>query len=50
MKKDKHEVDYSRGMGATRCRNCKFYQAGGYCLKVRGDIHPEYWCKLFQRR
>lgn len=44
----KASVDYSPGMGKTRCRNCAHYQ-GGSCEIVRGDIDPDYWCQEFER-
>lgn len=49
--KEKSEVDYSPGMGATRCGNCRYYRAStSRCLKVKGIIDPQYWCELFKRR
>jgi|SwirhisoilCB2_FD_contig_21_40597106_length_254_multi_7_in_0_out_0_1 hypothetical protein len=46
----KAEVDYSRGMGETRCKNCTHYMGNHVCELVAGDIDPEYWCKKFQKR
>lgn len=49
--KRKQDVDYSRGMGETRCKNCKFFvRPSMTCLKVWGAIDPEFWCKLFKWR
>ncbi len=51
----KREVDYRRGMrDGDRCGICLHFRNGpfanlGRCLKVEGDIEPEYWCNLFQR-
>lgn len=50
-KKPKSEVNYSRGMGTTRCRNCTyFYPNARQCAKVAGPIEPSYWCELFTAR
>jgi hypothetical protein len=46
-KVSKKAVDYSPGMGVTRCKNCVFFR-GGLCERVRGVIDPEYWCRLFK--
>lgn len=46
--KRKPDVDYSPGMGKTRCRNCVNFRAPGACIKVWGLIDPTYWCKLFK--
>lgn len=51
MLKEKSEVDYSEGMGKTRCGNCKFYRdAYTRCLKVKGLIDKDMWCTLFKRK
>lgn len=56
-KKSKHEVDYSEGMGETRCGNCAHYRGelvkafgGGSCVKVWGIIDSMMWCNLFEKR
>lgn len=56
-KKNKHDVDYSEGMGETRCGKCEFFRSentkafgGGSCVKVWGIIDPNMWCKLFKKR
>jgi len=46
-KKSKEEVDYSKGMINSRCGICIYYSKGK-CEKVKGDISPEMWCKLFK--
>jgi hypothetical protein len=50
MKQTKEQVDYGKGMKTRHCGICVHYQKGGYCFKVRGDIHPECWCKLFAKK
>ena len=50
-RKSKQEVDYSKGMGATRCRECThFHPNARTCSLVAGPIMPNYWCKLFEKR
>ena len=49
-KVDKESVDYSKGMGRTRCRDCKHFMAPTHCERVKGIIDPLYWCKLFRKR
>lgn len=54
-KRLKHEVDYSRGMGDTRCWACVHFNAArssasGTCDRVEGVIDPDYWCKLFKAK
>lgn len=54
-KRSKTEVDYSEGMGETRCGNCKFFRkfsprVDGSCTKVWGLIDEHMWCKLFERK
>lgn len=44
----KEEVDYSEGMGKTRCKNCVHYEGNHSCELVEGTINPEYWCKKFK--
>jgi hypothetical protein len=48
-KRSKKSVDYSRGMGSKRCRNCVHYLGKGVCERVEGLIDPEFWCELFRR-
>ncbi len=51
MKKSKSSVDYTdrAEMLTERCILCEHYSRGGKCEKVRGDIDPSGWCKLFER-
>ena len=46
----KDDVDYSEGMGTTRCKNCLYFLASRRCRKVLGMIEPDMWCRLFKRR
>lgn len=46
----KSSVEYSRGMGKTRCKNCTNFRAPDSCSKVIGKIDPEYWCELFRAK
>lgn len=48
-KQAKKAVDYSPGMGRTRCKYCVHYRAG-LCERVRGVIDPDYWCRLFRAK
>lgn len=43
----KSSVDYSMGMGKTRCRNCAHFQKPHGCALVAGKIDPGYWCQKF---
>lgn len=49
-------VDYSKGMGDSRCKNCLNYEPNetvpevGTCRKVLGIIHSWMWCELFSKR
>ncbi len=43
----KAEVDYSPGMGETRCRNCEHFLPPNSCEVVAGSIDPAYWCRRF---
>lgn len=46
----KTDVDYSRGKGDDRCRNCAHYLGEAGCEVVRGKIDPNYWCEEFERK
>lgn len=53
----KASVNYSRGMGNTRCRNCVHFEKPNACELVSSDgpptpgrIDPEYWCERFKMR
>ena len=48
-KRDKSEVDYSRGKGTSRCLLCEHYIEPRQCELVAGDIRPDYWCRLFKK-
>jgi len=55
MKKRKAEVDYSKGTGATVCKNCVSFRDGNgggghWCTRVAGLIDPRYWCILFKKK
>ena len=50
MKKSKQQVDYSKGMRARRCNNCVNFRPPHACTKVEGNIDPEMWCELFERK
>lgn len=47
-KASKASVDYSPGMGETRCRNCEHFRRPAACAVVAGPIDPDYWCKRFE--
>lgn len=49
-KLSKDSVDYSEGMGETRCRNCAHFIPPAACEIVRGPIDPEFWCERFAKR
>jgi hypothetical protein len=49
-KLSKSSVNYSKGMGKTRCRNCSHYAGAGVCRLVAGEINPDYWCRKFTSR
>lgn len=34
--------------GDQTCSGCRFYEDGGACRLVEGEISPEAWCTLFQ--
>lgn len=44
----KDAVDYSYHIGDDKCANCVHFEvmAKRRCLRVRGEIDPEYWCRL----
>jgi hypothetical protein len=48
-KVSKPSVNYSPGMGATRCKNCAHFEAPNRCEIVMGLIDPDYWCRRFER-
>lgn len=48
-KKDKLDVDYSRGKATSKCAICEHFEAPNRCAKVAGSIDPNYWCELFAR-
>lgn len=49
--KEKDEVDYSPGMNGRFCRTCKFFRGStSRCLKVKGIIDPEKWCRLWKKK
>jgi hypothetical protein len=63
VKKDKDEVDYSRGMWESHCgpvflndkNYCKHFVPGsgpiyGTCEVVNGAIDPIMWCKEYKRK
>lgn len=50
-KKNKKEVDYSKGMRQSNCGLCEYFEeAKRTCSKVKGDIDPSMWCKLFEKK
>ncbi len=53
VKVSKKSVNYSqaKGVAPDRCGLCRYFevQAPRRCLKVAGEIHPWYWCRLFER-
>jgi hypothetical protein len=48
MKRDKDEVEYSKGMQSSNCGICVHYQEPGACVLVQGVIRKDMWCKLFE--
>lgn len=51
QKVSKASVDYSKGMGDTRCRDCAhFNRTSQTCQFVEGHIDPAWWCRLWRRR
>ena len=36
--------------GDQRCDNCALFQAPNACKTVAGDVAPEGWCKIWQRK
>lgn len=30
-----------------QCDNCKYWEDGGSCTKVKGDIKAEAWCAMY---
>lgn len=48
-KVSKASVDYGPGMEARHCGVCRFY-GNRTCRKVRGEIQPDKWCRLFKRK
>lgn len=49
MKKDKDEVNYSKGKPNAHCGMCKYYY-DHKCELVAGRIMPTMWCELFEKR
>lgn len=52
-KVSKEEAGYAPakfGIG-DRCGKCRYFEVRGprQCLRVKGDIDPWYWCRLFER-
>lgn len=48
-KVSQESVDYSPGMKTSHCGICEHYIEPHACEKVKGDINPSYWCKLFKK-
>lgn len=46
----KDSVDYSPGMDGRFCRVCVHFEKPAACERVRGEIDPAYWCKLFKKK
>jgi High potential iron-sulfur protein len=36
--------------GDRNCSNCKFFEPPNACQKVSGDISPDGWCLLWQKK
>jgi hypothetical protein len=36
--------------GNQRCDNCSLFQAPGACKNVAGDVAPQGWCKIWQKK
>lgn len=51
MKKlSKSAVNYSRGMGTTKCGSCRHFHRNGSCSLVAGPIDPAMWCIKFAKK
>lgn len=49
-KRDKSEVDYSKGLPHAHCGLCRHFEPPHACELVKGTIEPQMWCKLFAKR
>ncbi len=36
--------------GEERCDNCNLFQAPSSCKFVAGDVSPQGWCRLWQKK
>ena len=44
----KDSVNYrSSPENGQRCADCRFFQEGGTCERVKGEISPDGWCTLW---
>lgn len=50
-KETKRSVNYSKGMKSKHCGICEYFEvkAKNKCLKVKGEIRQDMWCKLFKK-
>ncbi len=46
-KLSKTSVNYSKGMGKTKCKNCAHFVGRDVCRIVAGYVDPNYWCQKF---
>lgn len=49
-KRNKADVDYSKGMLERHCGNCKNFIEPSSCSLVSGYIEPSYWCRLWEAK
>ena len=51
-KRDKSSVNYRHASmwGERRCANCRYMLTGSRCRKVKGDIHPDDVCDLWEAK